>query len=78
MAKKQRKLYENNIGSPDTEDRVVITQYGQPAAVVIGVEGMDWEDVVLETNAAFWKFIYHRRNQPTISLEKLKARLFHK
>ena len=57
------------------EDRVVITRHGKPAAVLIGVEGEDWESVVLETDPRFWKLIRARRKQATISLEQLKARL---
>ena len=56
-------------------DRVVITRHGKPAALLIGVEGKDWETVILETDRAFWKLIQQRRKQPTISLEELKARL---
>ena len=57
------------------EDRVVITRRGKPAAVLVGVEGKDWEDVVFETSPTFWKLIQARRKQPTISLEELKVRL---
>lgn len=57
------------------EDRIVITRHGKPAAVLVGVEGEDWEDVVLETDPAFWKLIRTRRKQPTISLDELKKRL---
>jgi prevent-host-death family protein len=56
-------------------DRVVITRRGKPAAVLVGVEGDDWETVILETDPKFWKLIQQRRKQPTISLEQLKARL---
>ena len=56
-------------------DRVVITRHGKPAALLIGVEGEDWETLILETDPTFWKFIQQRRKQPTISLEELKARL---
>jgi prevent-host-death family protein len=56
-------------------DRVVITRHGKPAAVLLGVEGEDWEDVVLQTDPAFWKLIRARRKQPTISLDELKKRL---
>ena len=31
------------------EDRIVITRHGKPAAVMVGVEGKDWEDLVLQT-----------------------------
>jgi len=56
-------------------DRVVITRRGKPAAVLVGVEGEDWETVILETDPTFWKLVQERRKQPTISLEELKARL---
>ena len=57
------------------EDRVVITRHGRPAAVLVGVEGEDWDAVVLQTDPTFWKLIRARRKQPTISLDQLKARL---
>ncbi len=55
--------------------RVVITRRGKPAAVLVGVEGKDWEQVTLETSAAFWKLVEARRQQPTIPLGEMKARL---
>lgn len=57
------------------EDRVVITRRGKPAAILIGVEGKDWETVILETNSAFWRMVQARRGQSTITLEELKAKL---
>lgn len=57
------------------EDRLVITRHGRPAAVLVGVQGEDWEDVVLQTDPTFWKLIRARRKQPTISLDELKKRL---
>jgi prevent-host-death family protein len=57
------------------EDRVVITRYGKPAAVLVGVEGADWETVVLQSDPAFWRLIRTRRKQPTLSLGDLKSRL---
>ncbi len=56
-------------------DRVVITRHGKPAAMLVGVEGEEWEDVVLQTDPAFWKLIRARRKQPTLSLDELKRRL---
>lgn len=56
------------------DDRVVITRHGQPAAVLVGVEGEDWEAVVFQTDPKFWKLIRARRRQPTISLAQLKKR----
>jgi prevent-host-death family protein len=57
------------------EDRVVITRHGRPAAVLVGVEGEDWEDVVLQTDPSFWNLIRKRRKEGTISLDELKAEL---
>ncbi len=56
-------------------DRVIVTRRGQPAAVLLGVEGRDWESVVLETSSEFWKLIEERRTQPTISRLELARKL---
>ena len=57
------------------QDRVIVTRRGKPAAVLVGVEGADWDAVVLQTDPAFWKMIRSRRAQGTLSLEQLRARL---
>ena len=57
------------------EGRVVITRRGKPAALLVGVEGKDWETVILETDPTFWKLIQQRRKEPTISPKELRARL---
>jgi prevent-host-death family protein len=57
------------------EDRVVITRHGKPAAVLVGIEGEEWESVILQTSASFWKLIEKRRREPSVSLEEMKARL---
>jgi len=57
------------------EDRVIITRRGKPAAVLIGIADKDWETVVLQTDPRFWRLIRTRRNQKTLSLEELQARL---
>ena len=56
-------------------DQVVITRHGKPAAVMVGVEGKDWEDVVLQTSSSFWKLIEERRKEPTMSMKELRTRL---
>ena len=56
-------------------DRGVITRNGQPIAVLLGVEGADWETVAVETSRSFWKEIAHRRTQETISLAEIRKRL---
>ena len=57
------------------QDQLVITRRGKPAAVMVGVEGKDWEDVVLQTSSTFWKFIEERRKEPTMSIKELRTRL---
>jgi prevent-host-death family protein len=57
------------------QDQVVITRHGKPAAVMVGVEGKDWEDVVLQTSSTFWRFIEERRKEPTMSMKELRTRL---
>ena len=56
-------------------DQVVITRNGQPIAVVVGVEGADWETIAVETSWSFWKEIALRRDQETISLAEIRKRL---
>jgi prevent-host-death family protein len=56
-------------------DRVVVTRRGKPAAVLVGVEGRDWESVVLETSPELWKLIEERRREPTLSIEELEREL---
>ncbi len=55
--------------------RVVVTRRGKPAVVLVGVEGRDWETVVLETSSRFWKMMERRRQEPTLSAEELEREL---
>ena len=57
------------------KDKVVVTRNGSPSALIIGVEGKDWESVVLQTSAPFWKMIEKRRGEKTISLSEARKRL---
>ena len=57
------------------KDQVVITRNGKPIAVVLGIEGVDWETVALETSSSFWKEIAKRRKQKTISLSEMRKRV---
>lgn len=56
-------------------ERVVITRRGQPAAVLVGVEGQDWEAVVWGTDPAFWRLIRARRREATVSLDAMRRRV---
>ncbi len=41
--------------------RILITRRGRPAALLIGVEGQDLEQVLLANDVEFWKMIEQRR-----------------
>ena len=57
------------------QDRVLVMRRGKPAAVLVGVEGADWDAEVLETDPSFWRMVRARRKQATLSLEQLRRRL---
>ena len=61
--------------SASQRDRVVVTRNGKPAALLIGLEGQDWESVVMETSAPFWSLIERRRGQKTVSLDEMRRRV---
>ncbi len=48
---------------------------GAPAVVLFGVEGEEWEAVILETGPALWDLIEARRKEPTLSMDELRRRL---
>jgi PHD/YefM family antitoxin component YafN of YafNO toxin-antitoxin module len=57
------------------QDQVVIMRRGKPAAILLGVEGKNWGDVVLQTSSRFWKLIEERRKESTLSMKELRTRL---
>lgn len=61
--------------SESQKDRVIITRNGKPAAILIGVDGQQWESVILETDPGFWRMIKQRRKEPTLSYDELLSRL---
>ena len=56
-------------------DRVVVTRKGKPVALVLGVEGLDEEQLQLGSSDKFWKLIETRRRQKTISRRELEKSL---
>lgn len=54
------------------KDRVLITNHGKPAALVIGVEGESLEDLLTQSDTKFWAMIERARAEPTTSLEEAK------
>ena len=57
------------------KERVIVTRRGHPAAVLIGVEGMDWEQVLLQTDDSFWRLIQRRRKERASPLASVRKRL---
>lgn len=57
------------------EERVVITRNGLPVALVIGLEGMDEEQLQLGSSDEFWRLIGERRRQKTIDRAALEKEL---
>jgi prevent-host-death family protein len=56
-------------------DRVVLTRKGKPVAVLVGVEGLDLEQIQLGYSHEFWNLIRARRVQKTMSRKELDARM---
>jgi hypothetical protein len=57
------------------KEKVVLTRRGKPIALVIGVAGLDLEQIERGQSDEFWTLIRHRRAQKTISRAELERRL---
>ena len=56
-------------------ERVVITRNGRPVALVVGIEGMDLEQIALGSSNRFWSLIAKRRAQKPMSRAELEESL---
>ena len=56
-------------------ERVVLTRNNKPVALMVGVEGMDEEQLELGAGNKFWKLIIERRAQKTISRADLERKI---
>ena len=54
---------------------IVLTDQGQPVAMVVGLAGMDQEQIDFGTSAKFWNLIEERRKSPTLNRAELEAKL---
>jgi prevent-host-death family protein len=54
------------------EGRILVTRYGRPAAIVIGVGDYDMESLLTASDPAFWQMIAERRREPTIAWEDIQ------
>jgi len=57
------------------QERIVVLRDGKPVALIVGVEGMDEEQLQLGSSDRFWKLISERRKQKTLSRAQLEERL---
>ena len=56
-------------------ERAIVTRGGKPVALIVGIEGLDAEQVELGTNAEFWQFVMERRRQPTLTRQQLEEKI---
>jgi PHD/YefM family antitoxin component YafN of YafNO toxin-antitoxin module len=57
------------------QEYLVITRNGKPVALMVGVEGLDEEQLQLGSSEKFWQLITERREQYTVSRDKLEQAL---
>lgn len=55
--------------------RVVLTRKGKPVALLLGVRGLDLEQIQRGHSDEFWTLIRRRRKQKTMGREELDRRL---
>lgn len=55
--------------------RVVVMRDRKPVALIVGVEGLDREQLELGSSDRFWRLIEERRKQKTIARDELEKRL---
>lgn len=53
----------------------MITRHGKPAALVIGVEGQEIEEVLLRQDPSFWNLVEERRRQRSVPLADVRRLL---
>ena len=56
-------------------EQIVVTRGGNPVALIVGIEGMDEEQVQLGTSDKFWKLIRDRRKEKTLTRSALEEKL---
>jgi hypothetical protein len=56
-------------------ERVVVTRNGTPVALIVGITGLDAEQIELGSDPSFWQLIEERRQQLTLTREELEREL---
>ena len=57
------------------EEQIVVTRNGRPVALVVGINGLDAEQVQLGSSPRFWALVAERRAEQTVSRAGLEKRL---
>jgi antitoxin (DNA-binding transcriptional repressor) of toxin-antitoxin stability system len=57
------------------QERLILTRNGDPVALLVGVAGLDEEQLRRSGSPEFWKLIEESRRRKTISREELERRL---
>lgn len=65
----------NKFVSDAQHERLIITRDGKPVALVIGVEGLDEEQLQFGSSDKFWRLIADRRQQKTLSRAELEQKV---
>ena len=71
-------LEKSNLGACGDQaqrDRVVVLRNRKPVALIVGVEGLDREQLELGSSDRFWRLIEQRRKEKTITRAELERRL---
>ncbi|MCO6456877.1 MAG: hypothetical protein J5I93_16385 [Pirellulaceae bacterium] len=53
-------------------DRVLVTRDGRPVAIVVGLAGLDEDQLQLGASDKFWQLITARRGEPAMTREELE------
>ena len=53
---------------------ILVTRDGQPVAIVVGVAGMNKDQIDLGASSRFWSLIAERRRQSTFSRDELEKK----
>ena len=56
-------------------ERIVLTRDDVPVAILVGIEGLDLEQIQLGARNQFWELIGERRRQKTIGRAELEKRI---
>lgn len=57
------------------EERVLVTRGGKPVALVVGIGGLDDDQLALANSTKFWSLIDERRQQKTLNRAELEEKI---